>query len=402
MWSNAWPGNAAPRPLFRLHESPPRPSPAEGRVGRAACRYIHHTSRTTREAGHFDPMRKPTSVLFLATALAAQTQPNIVWYPDNIPSGTANAFPWGSEGVRYQCIFTNAMLGNTPASIRDVFVLGDAMLGDSEVVYGDIEIRMGTTPQPSLVPTWSLNNPNPTTVHRGPLRVRFRVGQWSGIGLPRSFLWLPLSANDHLCFEVIVWSVKDRGKAISPAPSFMYTPTGTGGRAFLYQWVQGGGFSNPTAPGYSVTSGAKIGLLLDDGNVVTLGSGCTSSLSTPLAIGGDPGKWPQQANTFNVNLAGAAALAPAFLALGVREDRWNGLPLPLDLGPIGAPACRVYHEFVAALPYATDASGNSKYALALPANAAGFQVKATWVVLDAAANPSGFTTSDYATLILGR
>jgi len=40
-----------------------------------------------------------------------------------------------------------------------------------------------------------LQNPNPTTVYRGPLRVNFRVNQWSGIGMPGSYFYLPTSTT---------------------------------------------------------------------------------------------------------------------------------------------------------------------------------------------------------------
>lgn len=349
-------------------------------------------------------MRILCSALLLTAGLVAQpAQPNIVWHKDNQASvGGRNAFPWGSDGIRYQTIVTNTQMGGLPAVVTDVFVAGDLTLGDNEVVYGDIEIRMGVTPQPTPVANWTTNNPNPVTVYRGPLRVNFRTGQWSGIGLPNTYVWLPTSANDHLCFEVIVWSVKDRGPKAQPGQNFFYplAPNDVP-RTFLFNWVGGGGHSNPGTP-LTGSGGSKIGLLLFDGNLVELGKGCNSSAATPLKIFGDAGKWPQQGQVFNFNLSGGKPGSPAFLMLGSREDQWGSIQLPFDLGQLNAPGCTVWHDWLVGIPAAVDQNGNAKFTLPLPGGTQGVRLKAGWANLDPTANGLGLTTSNFASLLVGK
>ena len=57
---------------------------------------------------------------------------------------------------------------------------------------------------------WNANNPNPKTVYRGPLRVRFDPRQWQGIGLPSQYVYIPAPATPHLCIEIITWKVRGR------------------------------------------------------------------------------------------------------------------------------------------------------------------------------------------------
>lgn len=347
--------------------------------------------------------------LLAAAVLPAQTQ-NVAWAMDNSPTlGGGNAFPWGSDGIRYQCIIPGSLFNNRPAVIQDILVAGKhASLSQVEVVYGDIEILVGVTQLGSVTANWTQNNPQPVTAYRGPLRVKYITGQWHGIGLPRSFVFLPKSPADNLCFEVIVWSVKDKGLPIT-TDNFYYpltcsstSPGGDLSRAYLYQWVQKGGYPAALTPTTSGGAG-KLGFVLGDGNVVVVGTGCTGSSLLPLELAPNPGAWPQLGKPFTVNLQGAAPGTPALLGLGLREGAWLGVPLPIDLGPLGAPGCSLYHDLLTFLAAPVFPSGTASLPLAIPMDAAlyGARFNCSWLNIDPKGNSLGITTSSYARLILG-
>ena len=107
------------------------------------------------------------AALLCAAALAGAQSQNFAWLNDNSPSlGGGNCFPWGQEGLRYQVIVPNNILGNKRCLIQDLYFAGynrDALLG-----YGDVEIRMGLTTQQTPAASWTTNNPNPHGGLSGP------------------------------------------------------------------------------------------------------------------------------------------------------------------------------------------------------------------------------------------
>jgi hypothetical protein len=290
-----------------------------------------------------------------------------------------------------------------PTLIQDVFVAGRS--NDVQVVYGDIEIRMGLTPISIPGTNWSQNNPNPTTVYRGPLRITFKNGVWRGIGLPALYVYAP-TQQEHLCFEVIVWNVIDTGGGARPNFYFPLSGTSTspGGavpRTYLLNWVQGGAHTNPTVPGSSSSDGCKMGLLLGNGNMVVLGQGCAGSSSNVPEIGSSPGTWPQVATVFNVLLTSGKPTSIALMALGSSDTKWGVINLPLELSGSGAPGCHLWNNYLTIFPALVDASGNASVGLPIPPPVFGLRVMASWLNLDASANSAGFTTSSYAKLIIG-
>ncbi len=342
--------------------------------------------------------------LFLLLPVLPGQSRSTAWFKDNSPTlGAGNAFPWGSEGVRYQTIVPGSLFKGMPALIQDIFVAGRTK--DVEIVYGDIEIRMGITQQAAPTTNWKTNNPKPVTVYRGPLRVRFKVGKWTSVGLPRPYIFLPRSSKDNLCFEVIVWKVLDKG-GNSTGPNFYFPLAGTsaspGGaisRAYRYKWTQ-----NQSRPPFASSSyGNKMGLLLFGGNVVILGKGCKSSAGTELKASVPPNTWPSLGKPFTLNLVGAAPSTVAFLLLGRSDVKWGPLNLPFDLGPLGAPGCFLWTEALNFLPRTVGSQGTASMVLGVP-NApvlAGARLSAGWLNLDAKANALGAATSSYAKLILG-
>jgi len=343
------------------------------------------------------PMRHISEILaiFLAAflviigALSAQTQ-NVVYYTDSSPSvGTRNAFPFGNGDIRYQTIVPNATFNNRITIIRDILLAGTG--GALEAVYDDIEIKMGVTRQVTPTNNWTTNNPKPTTVYRGPLRIRFTVAQWGGIGLPNPYLFAPLSPADNLCVEVIVWKASLHGKR-----SFYFPLASPGAaRAYMAGWVT----SQGQTPATSAASGCKMGFVLLNGNVAFAGTGCNSSINTPLRIGTDT--WPQPGKPLSVTLYGAKASRPANLVIGLSQAKWLATTLPLDMGIFGAPGCFIWNDPLLRIPLVTDKNGAIKFTVSVPPLANSGTAYVHWWVLDTAANAFGVTSSDYATIILG-
>ena len=342
----------------------------------------------------------------LALCPAAQGQ-SVAWYNDNVLQNRGNAFPFGSDGIRYQCIVPASVLGNKPVFIQDIFLAGRSL--DVEIVYGDIEVMMGYTSVAAPAANWSTNNPNPVRVYRGPLRVRLQIQKWLPMGLPGNFLWLP-KPGQNLCIEVIVWNVIEKG-GYSTNDNFYFpecgvnttaTPNGNIPRAYLYQWRQKGGYSSALPPGTSTSSGCKMGLLLDNGNIIFLGQGCKGSAGTPTLTAA-AGTWPQLGKVFKVNLVGAAPASPALFTLGVSEARWSVLTLPFDLTPFGATNCFIWNDALLMKVLVTSNNGDVVMPLGIPNDPVlmGATLYTGWLNLDTKANPLGLTTSSYARMILG-
>ena len=328
-----------------------------------------------------------TAVLLAGTVGAQQ---NIAWVNDgNAGTGSNNAFPWGSNGIRYQTIVDGTKLPAAFAVINDVFVAGRPGGSDMEIVYDDIEIRMGLTGLSTVTTSWTSNNPNPTVVYRGPLRTFFQVGAWRGIGLPTPYNFLPTPTEPNLCFEVIVWS----------------TPTGMGNfyfpendnsvqRAFRFQWT-----TNQTQAPLTGSGGGKMGLLLGDGNFVEVGTGCSGTSNQPLRFGAST--YPQGGKPIDLLLTNAAPSSPVFLVLGTSFTTLGTVPLPLDLTFAGAPSCFLWNDAAVVLGAAADAMGNAKLTLGIPMQTGFGRIYGTWANLDGPANPLGLTTSSQGKLILG-
>jgi hypothetical protein len=347
------------------------------------------------------------TVALLAPSLAAQQ--NIIWHDNQTTTvGAPNAFPFGVQGVRTQQLIPQSVLGSTPAVIQDVFVnpqiSNSTSILESQVWYGDYEIRMGITQLSTLTNTWATNSPNPTTVYRGPLLVRFVRDQWVPLGLPLSYLWLPLTPADNLVVDFICWQVLDTG-AVPPTVNGYFLNIRSSGatppsisRAYRLGWTNGQPATSAGVDG----QGIKLGFLLNDGNFVAHNGSCTASNAQVPVIGALPSTWPQLGQPFDVTLANAPALAIASLALGLETSNYLGVPLPLELTPLGAPGCRFWHSWELLLPVVlTDPSGNATATIALPAGPfQGVRLYGTWLVLDPAANAFGLVPSGFATLIL--
>lgn len=343
------------------------------------------------------------AVALLAPVLSAQQ--NIVYHDDPNPAlGNPNSFPFGAQDVRIQQLVPQSVLGGNPALIQDLFVNPrvSATVAESQVHYGDFEVRMGLTQLTTLTNTWATNSPNPTTVYRGPLLIKFVRDQWVPMGLPASYLWFPTGPGDNLVIDFICRQVIHTGQApISGAGYFLETrssPSLTISRAFRVNWGTG-----QQATSFGVDgAGIKLGFLLNDGNFVAHDGSCPGSSAMVPKIGTNTGAWPQIGAPFPVTLTNGPANGIAALVLGVGTTSYAGVPLPLEMSILGAPGCRFWHSWdVLSALVLTNGAGAATYPLPIPNGPyLTYRLYTSWLCLDPPANAFGFVPSGFATLIL--
>ena len=104
--------------------------------------------------------------------------------------------------------------------------------------------------------------------------------------------------------------------------------------------------------------------------------------------------------TYSVNRA--LSYGGAVLTLGLSKTAWNGAPLPLDLGVIGAAGCTMYAEPLVTFFTGANAAGEASWSFVF--NQPG--MRNNWVysqvyVLDPAANAAGIRSSNYYQVLLG-
>ncbi len=345
------------------------------------------------------------ALLVAASAALLPAQQNIIYHDDPTPTlGAANAFPFGAQGVRTQQLIPQSVLGSTPGWIQDLFVNPQVhnSYSQSQVYYGDFEIQMGITQLTTLTNTWATNSPNPTTVYRGPLLVKFVKDQWVPLGLPNSYLWLPLSSADNLVIDFICWNVIDAGAVPWSGTGYFMnsrsSATQTISRAYRLGWTT----SQPTTSAGVDGYGIKLGFLFDDGNFIAHDGRCAGSSGQVPAIGTTPGAWPQPGQTFPVNLANGPVNSFTTLVLGAGTVNYLGIPLPFDMGVLGAPNCRFWHGWDVLLPVVpTSPTGAATFPLAIPPGSfTTFRFYGTWLSLDVPANAFGLVPSGYGTFIL--
>lgn len=163
-----------------------------------------------------------------------------------------------------------------------------------------------------------------------------------------------------------------------------FAPTGAPQRA--YRWK------------YRLWCGGKT-----PGAFVTRGGPCGGLSRRAPRILADPSV-PAVGAPFAVAIDRAPSNAPAFAAFGFQDQRLGGvIPLPVDLGGLGAPNCLVHIDLLAVAGATTDASGAARMPVTLPTQAGlvGQTFFTQWLVLDPTANALGLVTSAGAACRIG-
>lgn len=126
------------------------------------------------------------------------------------------------------------------------------------------------------------------------------------------------------------------------------------------------------------------------------GEGCAGSAGVPVLHGEDA---PRLGRTVTLHLARAPAAAPFVGMFGIESTTWLGLPLPIGLAALGAPAC-VLHTAIDAHELRTN---TTSWPIVIPNSITllGNRYRAQAFVFDASANPLGATTSNGIALRVG-
>ena len=82
--------------------------------------------------------------------------------------------------------------------------------------------------------------------------------------------------------------------------------------------------------------------------------------------------------------------------VGKSDRSWNGVPLPFDLTPLGAPGCLIVNDAVLVLATMTDRTGRAAVSVPLPTDRSleDAVFYSQYWFLEAAANPLGVFTSN--------
>jgi len=350
-----------------------------------------------------------TLLVTLVAAGSALSQQNIVYNtssPLKKDFSDGRNFPFcGQQGSRSQFIVPQSVLTVAPAVpvvIKDIFL--QTHLVDVNHVNEDIEIRMGITKVAygSLDKTWDNNMPlsAATVVYRGPLNYNLRMNTWKPIGLPASYTFLPMAADENLCIDVIIHKSSN-------------TPYGAlGGCGSAYVHGEALVFSDPlkqhqinyecqyttsnSVIAQSQSNGVpSLGFLLGSGNFVVSGlGGVTSPPLKRVEISADT--YPQPGKPMKIMLSGAPNRA-SIIAFGFQFD-------PFDMAAIGAPRSTIWFTPLIQVGLVSNPLGETELPFVIPATGAtSGTLYAQWYQIDpgAYANKLGLTTSNCGTLILG-
>jgi hypothetical protein len=138
------------------------------------------------------------------------------------------------------------------------------------------------------------------------------------------------------------------------------------------------------------------------GSITRGGAGCKDSGSTTnvLTYTG----CPDLGTTLSLELnTSVSATGPLFLVLGLSDQNWNGVLLPLDLGPFGAPGCSNYvaHALVIGAPQPVNGRATVPFTIPSAPHLFGGTAYTQFFHLDFAANALHLVTSDYLKLTIG-
>ncbi len=132
-------------------------------------------------------------------------------------------------------------------------------------------------------------------------------------------------------------------------------------------------------------------------SVSAFGTGCQGLLA------GSTGTPVLGSTTFAATLSGALAQAPATLLISSEDQNFAGVPLPIDLGFLGATGCSWYIGDSFSLSTSTDATGSAAVNLALPSQPAlsGTELFLQWTAFVPGFGPLGIAVSNGLAVTIG-
>ena len=132
----------------------------------------------------------------------------------------------------------------------------------------------------------------------------------------------------------------------------------------------------------------------------SFGSGCKGSAGIPQLTATTK---PIYGKTFTTMLSGLQTAAAPFIAVGMSDQQWGAIKLPLDLGLFGMPGCKLFVSADVTLPL-KNSSGTARIDLAIPATNPWLLGKSLYfqgIVLDAKANTLGVALSNAGKATIG-
>lgn len=301
--------------------------------------------------------------------------------------GSDNSIPFTWSPVRYQQVFVGT-------DLPSAFTMAGLSLRQNErppVAHGvtvDLEVKVAYTT-------------------RGPLDLdtTFAVNFDSGAPvtvLPRTLVVFPDQPNPPTnpadFFFTIPWTATFDW---TPAPgrNFLVDVTVFGnswGGIWGYPLDATGG---ATARLYGSPATATTGRL-ESGYGLVMGVRALSHSAVPSLYSTST---PQIGDTFRVRLAQARPSSPAMLFLGFSDSNWQGIPLPFDLAPLGAPSCAVLTSIEVGQPLSTNAQGAASFSYTLPNNIylLGERFYNQFLVVDPSVNALGVVLSNGGVGVFG-
>jgi hypothetical protein len=303
--------------------------------------------------------------------------------------GAGNAIPFGWSPNKYQQVF----LGNELPAAFTMAALSLRQPHTGPVAHNftiDVEIRVGYTTRwlPTLSTTFAANwdAGAPVTVLPRSL-VDFPDQSQSPPANPtdvlltipwqNTFDWVP-QAGRNLLVEVIVFGN-------SSGTIYGYPIDNLGGTVSIWGTPE----TATTANGGPVrTFGLVMGFVEQTHTAV------------PRLYSTDT---PQIGNTFRVRLSQTAPSSIAALFFGWSSTTWNGVPLPMDLGGIGAPSCDllVSPDDIRVLLTNGAGAANQQYDIPNVIYALGQSFYNQAFVFDPTVNPLGFVGTNGGVGVFG-
>jgi hypothetical protein len=130
----------------------------------------------------------------------------------------------------------------------------------------------------------------------------------------------------------------------------------------------------------------------------TFGAGCLGSRSTP-ALAPQQGNLPRVGTNFTLQALNLPLAGPVFLAIGASDTVYGPTPLPLNLGPLGAPQCNLLIGIDNLYP-TSNVLGAAAWTFPIP-NIPGGIFFSQAVVFDPPANTFGLTLSNGGRGVIG-
>jgi len=327
-------------------------------------------------------MRLPSMLALLCSAVPALAQN---WYiPDNVAAGGGcNVIPFGQNvggpfyQVKYQQRCTAAELG---ATVNVITGLGFAPCQSGRAHYDSLEIVLDHIPSSQAMSATFASNltPNAVTVLLATNYTwNVTVSTWNEVGLQVPFVY---NGTDDLVVQITT---------VNGTAPLQGMHTGNHQRLW---WIAPSGTPAPT--GTFDNAAQKIEVSMLTAHTSSHGDGCPGSNGTPrLSFSGSS----QLGQTLSIDLVNGVPFGVSLVIFGTT----NSLPFPLELSFLGMPSCFLYTDMIVTDVAFHGPTGAGSFVLPVPGSLFGAPVYTQFGCLDPAANPFGFTTSNYGRIFVG-